>query len=124
MFNLKEKIMSEWIKLGYLNESDNDFSKYNQDIGIYKAILNNKIVYIGKATELKNGGFRKRLRDNTRDSNSARNYSTGKKMHENKNDVIIEIFILERNENGIKKAGYLEKAFINKFDPNWNKSMT
>ena len=114
--------MNQWIKLGYLDESDNDFSMYRLDIGVYKAILYGQVVYIGKATELENGGFRKRLRDYTRKSNSARDYSSGKKMYENKNNIIIEIFILERNKNGIKKSGDLEKYFIKKFDPLWIKN--
>ncbi len=86
-----------WIRLGYLDESDNDFSKYNHKIGIYKAILNDEIIYIGKATEVYNGGFRKRLRDYTRNSNSARDNITGKKMNENRKDIIIEILIVEGN---------------------------
>ncbi len=114
--------MDNWIKLGYLDESDNDFSKYSESIGIYKAVLNNKIMYIGKATELKNGGFRKRLRDYTRVSNSARNYSAGKMMYEHKSNIVIEIFIVEQNAHGIKKAEELEKNFIKKVNPKWNSS--
>ncbi|MBK8570137.1 MAG: hypothetical protein IPN81_09290 [Nitrosomonadales bacterium] len=52
-----------WIPLGLLTETSTDFSNYSKDIGVYRAILNDEVVYIGKATELKNGGFRKRLRD-------------------------------------------------------------
>ena len=62
-----------WNTLGLLTEDTTDFSAYTKDIGVYRAILNGKVVYIGKATELENGGFRKRLRDYTRISTSARN---------------------------------------------------
>ncbi len=63
--------ITSWIPLGLLTEDTTDFSDYSNDIGIYRAILNDVIVYIGKATELNNGGFRKRLRDYTRISPSA-----------------------------------------------------
>ena len=110
----------KWINIGFLSESNSDFSKYNKDIGVYRAILDAKTVYIGKATELNNGGFRKRLRDYTRISDSARNYPSGKKMHENKDDIIIEILIVERNSEGKEKAERLEKEFIIKCKPVWN----
>jgi len=110
----------KWIEIGFLSEANSDFSKYNKDIGVYRAILNGKIVYVGKATELNNGGFRKRLRDYTRVSDSARNYPSGKKMHENKDDIIIEILIVERNSEGKEKAERLEKEFIIKCKPVWN----
>ena len=112
--------MHQWLRLGYLNESNVDFSKYNQNIGIYKAILNNEIVYIGKATEVNNYGFRKRLRDYTRKSDSARNFPAGKKMYKNKDNIIIEILIVDSSNDGVKKADELEKAFISEFKPKWN----
>ena len=38
-----------WIQLGLLTEVSTDFSIYSKDIGIYRAILNDEVVYIGKA---------------------------------------------------------------------------
>lgn len=49
-----------WNEVGFLDESNCDFSDYYKDIGLYRAILVDKIVYVGKATELNNGGFRKK----------------------------------------------------------------
>ena len=48
----------DWLPLGALSETS-DFSDYRKDIGVYRAIFNGEAVYIGKATELYNGGFRK-----------------------------------------------------------------
>lgn len=112
--------LSEWEKIGFLNESDVNFKDYNKNIGIYKAIYEGVIVYIGKATELNNGGFRKRLRDYTRESDSARNYPSGQKMYENRNNIIIEIFIVENSEGGVERANELEIEFISQFNPKWN----
>ena len=86
-----------WTPLGPLSEAITDFSKYYKDIGVYRAILNNEIMYIGKTTELLNGGFRKRLRDYTRTSDSARNYPSGRLMHHHRNEVCIEILIFNRD---------------------------
>jgi len=113
--------MSNWIKIGILDESDCDFSEHNFNIGVYRAKLDNEIVYIGKATELNNGGFRKRLRDYTRKNDSARNYPSGKKMYANREKIIIEIFIVEHSSKGQKEATELEKKFIDEFKPIWNK---
>jgi len=112
--------MSKWIKIGLLDESDCDFSEYNLNIGVYRANLDNKIVYIGKATELNNRGFRKRLRDYTREDNSARNYPSCRKMYEHQKKIIIEVFIVESSSEGQKEASKLEKEFINEFKPSWN----
>ena len=113
--------MSKWINIGTLDESETDFSDYNKDIGVYKATFNEELVYIGKATELDNGGFRKRLRDYTRDSDSARNYPSGRKMNENREEVIIEILIMERSLEGISQTESKETELISLYNPTWNK---
>jgi len=110
-----------WIELGFLNENNCDFSKYNKDIGLYRAKLKDKIVYIGKATELKNGGFRKRLRDYTRNSNSARKSESGRLMNKNQNQIIIEVLIFERNEKIIPSINAREQKEIDILQPEWNK---
>ena len=109
-----------WIALGLLNESSTDFSEYSKDIGVYRAILNGEVVYIGKATELNNGGFRKRLRDYTRTSNSARNYPAGDLMHQHKDEIQIEIVIFERSLDSVSGIETLEAKLIKEFNPVWN----
>ena len=109
-----------WNKIGYLDESDCDFSNYNHRIGVYKAILNGQIVYIGKATEYYNGGFRKRLRDYTRISESARKSKSGELMNKYRKDIVIEIIFVDSHQNGILQANTIEKNFINQYKPLWN----
>lgn len=109
-----------WIPLGILTEASTDFSTLSKDIGIYRAILNDEVVYIGKATELGNGGFRKRLRDYTRLSNSARDYPAGEKMYHNRENVHIEIVLFERTLESILKVDVLEEKLIREMKPIWN----
>jgi len=107
-----------WIKVGFLSESDCEFSKYNKTIGLFRAILNDEIVYIGMATEISNGGLQKRLRDFTRDSNSARKYQAGEKMNFNKDKLIIEI--VEMNDKDKKFIENKKQEEISKTTPKWN----
>ena len=109
-----------WVNIGLLNEKSTDFSNYSKDIGVYRATLNGRLVYIGKATELHNGGFRKRLRDYTRASSSARNYPAGQLMNKNKDEIIIEIAIFERSESSISRIEELESKLIKEMKPIWN----
>ena len=110
----------KWVSLGALSETTTDFSDYSNDIGVYRAIFNGEVVYVGKATELHNGGFRKRLRDYTRSSNSARNYPAGELMYRNKNEIQIEIVIFERHTDSILAIEELEIALITAIKPKWN----
>lgn len=110
-----------WLPLGLLTEASSDFSTYSEDIGIYQAILNDKVVYIGKATELENGGFRKRLRDYTRSSTSARNYPAGKLMYANRENLQIEIILFNRTFESIPKIEALETQLIKEMKPIWNR---
>jgi excinuclease UvrABC nuclease subunit len=109
-----------WIPLGLLTEISTDFSIYSKDIGIYRAIFAGDIVYIGKATELYNGGFRKRLRDYTRTSSSARDYPAGQLMHDNCNNIQIGIVVFNRSLESIPEINAQEALLIRKIKPIWN----
>ena len=91
MCNKKGDSVTEciWERVGLLDESDCEFSELRTKIGVYKAEHLGDLVYIGKATEHSNGGLRKRLRDYTRLSDSARNYPSGQKMHKHQGELII-----------------------------------
>ncbi|PAJ71626.1 hypothetical protein CJF42_25695 [Pseudoalteromonas sp. NBT06-2] len=108
--------MSDWKNIGMLDESDCDFSNYNNKIGVYKGELDGKLVYVGKATELNNGGYRKRLRDYTRISNSGRNYPAGLKMYRYKSNINISILMVTT----VNEAVNLERETIKKLKPKWN----
>jgi len=109
-----------WIPLGLLTETTTDFSTYSKDIGIYRAILADEVVYIGKATELDNGGLRKRLRDYTRSSTSARNYPAGQLMYANRNNIRIEIVVFNRSLGSVPEIDALEAQLIREIKPIWN----
>lgn len=109
-----------WFPLGLLTETSTDFSAYSKDIGIYRAILNGEVAYIGKATELSNGGFRKRLRDYTRSSSSARNYPAGELMYLHRNDIQIEIIVFKRTLESIPDIEALETQLIREAKSIWN----
>lgn len=108
--------MSGWECIGLLDESDCNFASYNNQIGVYKGELDGELVYIGKATEKNNGGYRKRLRDYTRLSISARNYPAGIKMYENKARIIISIQVTST----VDEADILEQELIKSLKPKWN----
>jgi excinuclease UvrABC nuclease subunit len=100
----------KWICLGQYKNID--LSKYNQDIGIYKIIIDEEVVYIGRATEYDNGGFRKRLRDYTRKSESSRKNSSGKKLNQNISNADIEIIIVGNNSSAVETTKRLEHLMI------------
>lgn len=74
-----------WKYIGILDNID--ASHLRHVVGLYKAVLNGKIVYIGRAVEYNNGGLKKRLADYTRDSDSARKHKSGQLMHQNASDL-------------------------------------
>jgi hypothetical protein len=107
----------EWRYLGILGSMGlDDLRPYNQSIGLYKAEMNGKIYYIGRAIEQYNGGFRKRLRDYVRTSDSARTHKSGNYMNDNADKLSVSILILSTVED--VKA--LEVAMIRRYAPNWN----
>ena len=108
--------MSDWELIGMLDESDCDFCHYNNKIGAYKGEMDGELVYVGKATEINNGGYRKRLRDYTRTSSSARNYPAGLKMYENRSNIIISI----KTVSTANEAVNLERELIKELKPKWN----
>ncbi|MGE6415318.1 hypothetical protein ACQKDD_14235 [Planococcus kocurii] len=112
---------SRWISLGMLSSlSLENLSQYNKKIGLYKAEMNGQVVYLGRAIEYANGGFRKRLRDYVRESDSARTHGSGKKMHENANAIRLSILVVGDSQEDVDTVKALEKAMINHLDVRWN----
>ncbi|PTV95046.1 hypothetical protein C8C76_13036 [Halanaerobium saccharolyticum] len=115
-----EEWQEQWIEIGEYKNID--FSKYNKNIGIYKIILDKKVVYIGRATEYDNGGFRKRLSDYTRKSESARSYNSGKKLKQNIKNADIEIIIVGNDLAAVEITKRLEHLMIAIHWPKWNRN--
>lgn len=111
----------KWVSLGLLSSLTlDDLRKYNKHIGLYKAEMNGQVAYLGKAIEYGNGGFRKRLRDYVRPSDSARTHGSGKKMNENADRLQISILIVGDTSEDVETVVALEKAMIAKLNVKWN----
>jgi len=120
---IDNKSFKDWQeKWTYIGKYKNiDLSKYNENIGIYKIILGGKVVYIGRAIEYDNGGFRKRLSDYTRKSKSSRKYSSGKKLNQNIKKADIEIIIVGNDLSAVETTKRLEHLMIAIHWPKWNR---
>lgn len=112
---------SRWIRLGMLGSLTlEDLSPYNSNIGLYKAEMKGQVAYVGKAIEYSNGGFRKRLRDYVRDSDSARTHGSGKKMNEHADQLHLSILVVGNSLEEVETVKALEIAMISKLNPSWN----
>jgi hypothetical protein len=112
---------SSWEHLGTLATAS--LSHLSDSVGLYRAKLNGRIVYIGRAVEYNNGGLRKRLSDYTRDSDSARKHQSGQKMHKHAHELQIEILITGDDAEAAQIAKKLEVYFVGKYQPEWNKKL-
>lgn len=110
-----------WEHLGVLDSAS--LSHLSSSVGLYRAKLRGKVVYIGRAVEHSNGGLRKRLSDYTRSSNSSRKHTSGQLMNEHASQLVIDVLITGSNENAASVARKLESYFIGKYSPDWNKML-
>ena len=69
-------------------------------------------MYVDRAIELHNGGFRKRLSDYRRESNSARKHLSGRTINEHLNDITTYILIIGDTEEAVLETKRLEGEFI------------
>lgn len=107
-----------WVPIGIL--ADANLTPYNKSVGLYRATLDDELVYIGRAIEFSNGGFRKRLSDYRRSSDSARKHASGQKMYANRDRLTIDVLVTGTNASGVQAAIDLEALLIEKYDPDWN----
>ena len=78
-------------------------------------------MYVGRAIELYNGGFRKRLSDYRRESNSARKHTSGKTINAHLNEIETCLLIVGNTPNAIIATKEMEPVFIQYYSPPWNK---
>jgi excinuclease UvrABC nuclease subunit len=105
----------EWQEISIDNRFD-----YSKSVGLYHFKDGDKSVYIGKATEYKNGGLQKRLSDYCRESDSARKSEAGKEIHERIGDLTLKILIVGENENAAILTTLLEQLYIRIYNPSLN----
>ena len=112
---------SQWQNVGYLESLD--LSPYSSYVGLYKAELRGKVMYIGRAIEYSNGGIRKRLSDYTRESDGARKHTSGKLMNANATELKISLLIVGKGEEAVEATKLLERYFIGRYTPEWNRML-
>lgn len=109
----------KWICIGHLANAN--LTPYNKCVGIYRHEINGEVMYVGRAIELHNGGFRKRLSDYRRASDSARKHTSGHQINENLDDIITYIMVVGDTEEAISETKLLEAKYVAKYNPPWNK---
>lgn len=112
---------NEWICIGPLKTVN--LTPYNQYVGLYRHVINGKTMYVGRAVEWNNGGFRKRLSDYRRESNSARTHTSGRMIYEHLDEINTYILILGSDAEAAELAKSLEGPFIARYCPPWNKML-
>lgn len=80
-------------------------------MGCYKIYYNGELVYVGKAED----GVRKRFVQYY--NGTTISYSSGRKIHENRDKVTVNWKVLSTRE----ECRSVEKAWIDKYHPAWNK---
>ena len=89
-------------------------------VGLYRAKLHERIVYVGVASEHENRGLRKRLTDYVRESDSGRKNKAGRCLHRHANVLEIDILITGADSCAAESARRLEHGFIFAYQPEWN----
>lgn len=110
---------NSWNYLGTLSTAS--LGHLSCSVGLYRAKLGSKIVYIGRAVEHSNGGLRKRLSDYTRDSDSSRKHASGQLMNKHASELQMEVLVTGDDERAAEVAKRLEQYFIGIHSPEWNK---
>lgn len=109
----------EWKCIGSLATAS--LTPYNHCVGLYRHEVNGKTMYLGRAIELNNGGFRKRLSDYRRESDSARTHKSGQTIHANLNKITTYILVVGNTDEAVEITKKLEHLFIAKYGfPMWN----
>lgn len=112
----------EWICIGPLKTAN--LTPYNHCVGLYRHVVNGRTMYVGRAIELYNGGFRKRLSDYRRQSNSARKHLSGRTINEHLDEIITYILIVGDTDEAVLETKRLEGQFIAYYGyPEWNKQL-
>jgi len=111
----------EWISIGMLKTAD--LSPYSHYVGLYRHVINGRTMYVGRAIEWNNGGFRKRLSDYRRESNSARTHTSGRLIHEHLDEIRTYLLIVGSDAEAAEVTKQLEGRFIAKYGSPWNKML-
>lgn len=111
----------EWQYIGKLKDAN--LTPYNSCVGLYRHVVNGTTKYVGRAIELNNGGFRKRLSDYRRESNSARKHASGRTIYENLDRIETYILVVGNTQEAVEITKKLEGEFVIRYNPEWNKQI-
>ena len=111
----------EWQYIGKLKDAN--LTPYNSCVGLYRHVVNETTKYVGRAIELNNGGFRKRLSDYRRESNSARKHASGRTIYENLDRIETYILVVGNTQEAVEITKKLEGEFVRRYNPEWNKQI-
>ena len=108
----------KWVCIGPLKTAN--LTPYNHCVGLYRHVINGETVYVGRAIELNNGGFRKRLSDYRRESDSGRTHTSGRLINQNLSKITTYVLVVGDTQEAIETTKELEKLFVKKYNPKWN----
>ena len=117
------KSFSQWNRecksIGPLKTAN--LSPYNHCVGLYRHLVDGEVMYVGRAIELYNGGFRKRLSDYRRENNSARKHQSGSTINAHLDEIETQILIVGSTPEAVEATKQMEPVFIRYYSPEWNK---
>ena len=117
------KTVAEWnTEWSYVEHGFTDTQPQLEGLlGLYRATLQGDIMYIGRSTEI-NAGLQKRLRDYSRDSDSARDHSGAQNILNHVDVVKCEVIVVGIDENALKDTAILYGLMMDIYNPEWNAS--
>lgn len=89
-------------------------------VGLFRAILGGCVMFVGGATEYRNGGFTKRLGDFRRKGKSGRNHYAGALIHDHLDSLELEILCTGSDRKARETANLLKRPMIELHKPLWN----
>jgi hypothetical protein len=119
---IQEKLLSQWdldwkrIEGGFRAPHP----ELRNKIGVFRAVLNDKVMYVGIGTEHSNGGLAKRIADFSRSSDSARKSQSGRNIFEHRHNLEIDILVLAPIPGARATAKLLKTAMIERSRAAWN----
>ena len=108
----------KWVCIGPLKTAN--LTPYNHCVGLYRHVINGETVYVGRAIELNDGGFRKRLSDYRRESDSGRIHTSGRLINQNLSKITTYVLVVGDTKEDVETTKELEKLFVKKYNPKWN----
>ena len=108
-----------WGSIGRLKTAN--LTPYNEYVGLYRHVIDGKVMYVGRAIEFNDGGFEKRLTDERKSLASARQHKSGQFIYEHLDQITTDILVVGETQEDVRLTKVLEGKFIARFRPPWNK---